>query len=106
MIVLRVLKFEVTVDHPHRFLLHYLKSLVDWMTCSKEDKLVFSRTCWSMLNDFYTNPKCIEHEPQAVAIAIISLGLKTLDLEIAASDEALLTWNEALKQDVTQEKVN
>lgn len=105
LLLLRVLKFHVHNDHPHRYLLHYLKSLSDWIEVSQEERLAFARASWSVLNDFYTNPKCISHSPQEIAIGIINLVLKIRRIDIPFNEESPVGWHEALCDSLSKEKM-
>jgi hypothetical protein len=103
--VLRVLKFNVTNQHPHRFLLHYCKSLSDWIHGSEENKGRFARTCWALLNDYVTDSRYITHHASHIAVAIIELSLSLLGIEVPSNHEALLGWNEAFSENVSKDSI-
>lgn len=109
MILLRFLRFHVTIDHPHRYLLHYLSNLRSWLTCGEEDKFLLARISWSILSDFNLNPKCAIHDPSAVAIALLKLALQMVPLTIPYQEEehAQMSWSEVVMSGkVTKEKVD
>lgn len=106
MILLRFLQFQVTVDHPHRYLLHYLSSLNSWLHCDREDKFLLARIAWSILTDFNLSPKCIVHDPSAVAISILCLALKMAHLSVPYERDGEISWHEAVNEKVSTEKVN
>lgn len=58
LLLLRILRFKVANEHPHRYLLHYLKSLVEWIGDEKKGQLL-SETCWALLNDFYLDHRLV-----------------------------------------------
>ncbi|KAI1293634.1 Cyclin-K [Halotydeus destructor] len=105
LLLLRALKFHVNNDLPHRYLSQYVKSLSDWMQGSDQEKTIMERTCWSILSDFYSNKQCIEYGPQEVAIAVISLALQSLQIQVPCNHNSLLTWNEVLCKDVSQDRI-
>lgn len=108
LLLLRVLKFHVNNDHPHRYLLDYLKSLTDWMQASSQEELVsLARTCWSLLTDFYTNKKCIVYKPQEVAMSVLQLAFKLHELDTAYSLETIAGWfQELCDDDIPTERSN
>lgn len=105
-IVLHCLSFRVTNCQSHRYLLHCLKSLQDWLQITNEQKVLLARTCWSLLNDFYCSPKCLKHESEGIAVAVISLSLKLHNISVAGNETALLTWNEVLHEDLSKDKIS
>ena len=68
-LLLRMINFKVQVEHPHKYLLHYLKSLKEWFSPDVWDRYPVAETSWSILQDFY-------HDPNVVRLdnALISLG--------------------------------
>ncbi|XP_015786814.1 cyclin-Q [Tetranychus urticae] len=106
LLMLRVLKFDVNNDLAHRFLLHYLRSINEWIGKDYSSSTAFSQTCWSLLNDYYLNPKSIDHNASHVAIAIIEIAIKTLGIQIPLENEALMDWKVALCENATKDKVH
>lgn len=107
LVILRVLQFNVVIDLPHKYLLHFLKSLTDWMDCSRENRVLFSRISWALLNDYFTSPLCLKHldDPASVSIAVLQVSLLVNNLKIPYNDDSILTWEEALKQDISLQKL-
>lgn len=103
LLLLRVLEFNVVNDHPHRYLLHYFKSLADWLPIAATDKLALARTCWSILNDFYTSSSCIRHQPRFVAAAVIELALRLCAIDVPCEHDAARSWREAMCDDLSNE---
>lgn len=106
MILLRFLQFQVTIDQPHRYLLHYLSSLGSWVQCGLEDRLLLAKVSWSILSDFNLNPICISHDPSAVAISVLYLALKIVPISIPFEHSSQTSWNEALNEKVSKEKIS
>lgn len=105
LLLLRMLQFKVSIDHPHKYMLHYLKSLNDWMDPKVLERIPLMRMCWSLLCDLYHGPICLEYKPQHVAIAIINISLQCYALTVPFSEEAVLSWYETLCEDVSREKM-
>ncbi|KAL1447624.1 hypothetical protein MTO96_028435 [Rhipicephalus appendiculatus] len=77
LLMLRVLQFRVSVDHPHRYLLHYLRSLNDWLgplTCGGGGgarsgppcQIPLAQVAWSLLCDMYLQPTCLRYPPSGI----------------------------------------
>ena len=103
LLVLRMCQFVVRFSHPHKYLLHYLKSLKDWMSEEVWRKYPVARTSWSMLQDLYHDPAVLSAHPSLTAIACIQLALETFGIQVpfVASE----TWYQVLDEKVTKEKM-
>lgn len=49
LLLLRMCQFGVKFTHPHKYLLHYLKSLKDWMSAEVWAKYPVAKVSWSLL---------------------------------------------------------
>ncbi|XP_076357181.1 cyclin-Q-like isoform X1 [Tachypleus tridentatus] len=105
LLLLRVMKFQVSVDHPHRYLLHYLKSVQDWIAPDILAKLPLFRTCWSLLCDFYHLPSCLRYKPQHVAVAIIYLALECYGVTVLYNNDAVLRWHDTFCEDLGKDQL-
>jgi cyclin-Q len=106
LLLLRMLRFRVSVLLPHRYLTCYLKTLCDWIADDNiSNKL--SVTCVAVLNDYYCmDERAITHMPNHIAIAVIKLSLQLIDYDIPYNDEAILSWNEAFDDSLTKDKMD
>lgn len=100
----RWLSFRVMNDLAHRYVLHYLTSVTDWIQADEVQKVCLSETAWSLVNDFYCNPKSVEHPAPGIAVAAIALSLKAHDLSVRCNNEALQSWSESLCIDMSEER--
>ena len=88
----------------HRYLLHYLKSLKDWMSPEVWAKYPVAKVSWSLLQvlyytnliwhhqlymiymrisqDLYHDPRVLEPDPSLTAIACIHLALETFGIQV------------------------
>ncbi|CAB4069496.1 CCNQ [Lepeophtheirus salmonis] len=71
LLLLRVLDFKVKFTHPHKYLLHYLKTLKDWIPIQTWSNFPIASTAWSLLQDFYHDPFLLECGPSKVALSCI-----------------------------------
>ena len=106
LLLLRLLQFKVTIEHPHRYVLHYLKSLSDWIQAPHSEKLLLQRVTWAILNDFYLNKNCASYSAAAVAIAVVTLALRVLKKRVPLNEEAQFKWNQVLALDIPQDTVD
>ncbi|CAG0884119.1 unnamed protein product [Darwinula stevensoni] len=99
LLVLRMLKFDMTYHLPHRYLLHYLLSLELWAKTPEWKKdMPFERSCWAFLHDFHFSPAIVTYKPQLIAISIIFYALQCYGLQIPTED---VQWYEALHPEAT-----
>jgi hypothetical protein len=70
--MLKSLGFHVFVEHPHRFILAFLKIL----GCHDNRELV--QKCWNFLNDSMRTTLCVQYPAHVVAATAIYLAARTL----------------------------
>ncbi|XP_065291064.1 cyclin-Q [Dermacentor albipictus] len=116
LLMLRVLQFKVSVDHPHRYLLHYLRSLGDWLgplTCGGGGgarsgalcQIPLAQVAWSLLCDMYMQPTCLRHPPQELAVAVLQVALLAYDVRVPHGEDSVLSWYETLCENLSREKL-
>lgn len=93
---------KVRVNHPHRYLLFYLRSLCHWIGDNDINNKL-SLTCWALLNDYYVDPRIINHKANHIAIAVIELSLQLNHFQVPFNDEAVITWNQVFDETCTKE---
>ncbi|ELK25141.1 Cyclin-related protein FAM58A [Myotis davidii] len=59
LLVLRVLRFQVSFQHPHRYLLHYPICLKNWLNPYSWKQTPISVTAWALLWDSYCGGLCV-----------------------------------------------
>jgi hypothetical protein len=69
--LLKSLGFHVFVEHPHRFILAFLKIL----GCHDNKELV--QKCWNFLNDSMRTTLCVQYPAHVVAATAIYLAART-----------------------------
>ena len=109
LLILRMCRFGVKFAHPHKYLLHYLKSLRDWMSADVWDKYPVARTSWALLQDFYHDSNVLDIDPSLTALACIQLSLETYGIQVpfVENNEGGTgeTWYKVIQKNVTKEKM-
>ncbi|CAH0551064.1 unnamed protein product [Brassicogethes aeneus] len=82
LLIMRVLKFEVSISHPHKYMLHYLKSLEGWLEKEQWYNLPIAKVSAAFLQDFHHDPSILEYTPQHIAICCISLALQFYGVQL------------------------
>lgn len=120
LLMLRVLQFKVSVDHPHRYLLHYLRSLTDWLGpltsggsggggrgggAGGPHAVPLAQVAWSLLCDTYLQPACLRHPPQELAVAVLQVALLAYDVRVPHGEDSVLSWYETLCESLSRERL-
>ncbi|XP_070258886.1 cyclin-Q-like [Myotis yumanensis] len=102
LLVLRVLRFQVSFEHPHRYLLHYLISLKNWLTPYSWQRTPISVTAWALLRDSYRGGLCLWFQAQHIALAVLHLPLQVYGVEVTAEAEAEKPWWQVFSDDLSK----
>ncbi|XP_073655516.1 cyclin-Q isoform X2 [Tursiops truncatus] len=92
LLVLRVLRFQVSFQHPHKYLLHYLLSVKNWLNRYSWQRSPVSITAWALLRDSYHGGLCLRFQAQHIAVAVLHLALQAYGVEVPAEAEAEKPW--------------
>ncbi|XP_064606493.1 cyclin-Q-like isoform X2 [Liolophura sinensis] len=104
--IMRMLNFKVVFSHPHKYMLHYIKSLRDWFEPYQWERLPVARTAWALLRDsYYDSTICLCYKPQHIAIAMIYFALQAHGTEVPFTKEADTKWWKAFDEDVSVETI-
>ena len=109
LLLLRILRFQTNFDHPHKYLLHYLKSLRDWISADVWNKYPIARTSWSLIQDAYHDSNLVlntDHE--LLSISCIQLALQTYGIKVpfmsdTSDDEK--AWYKVFSSNATKDKL-
>lgn len=82
LLVLRSLAFSLDSPQPHRYLLHYLRSLVDWFPVGQWRAVPVARTALAFLQDFHHSPSVLEYRAPHIAVACLTLALHVLGVSV------------------------
>merc|ERR1719481_792470 len=108
LLVLRMCQFGVKFPHPHKYLLHYLKSLRDWMSGDVWLRYPIARTSWALLQDLYHDPRVLDTDPSITALACIQLALETFGIQVpfvGSEGSEGSTWYKVIHEKATKEKL-
>jgi len=107
LLLLRMCQFGVKFSHPHKYLLHYLKSLKDWMSPEVWAKYPVAKVSWSLLQDLYHDPRVLEPDPSLTAIACIQLALETFGIQVpfVGTGEDDRPWYRIISEKAHKEKL-
>ncbi|XP_063242253.1 cyclin-Q isoform X2 [Bacillus rossius redtenbacheri] len=105
LLVMRMLKFEVTITHPHKYMFHYLKALESWFSREEWAKSPVTKISFAFLQDFHFDPAILDYEPQHIAIACINLAMQCYGIQVPLMDEGENLWYTPFCQDITREKL-
>jgi len=99
-LISRTLAFELTFDHPHKYLLNYLKAIEDQRSTHERPLQQLSQTAWNFLNDSYSTVLCLEylHSIHKIAVACLYLAATSLQVELPSGT---LHWWEAFDASLT-----
>lgn len=96
LLLLRMLKFRVVFEHPHKYLLHYITSLSDWIGTDILNRIPVAQTAWSLLRDSYHGDICLRYKPQFMAVSVLYLALQCHGVNVPYNATAETRWWEAL----------
>lgn len=101
--VLRVLNFDLTVDHPYRHVWFLTKSFLG----NGERQKIVTQAAWNFLNDSFRTYIHVQYDPKEIATAAFFLSCKLQDVAMSdgtgketTSGKRLLAWHEAFRCDL------
>jgi len=106
--ILRMVGFKTRHDHPHRYLLHYLKSLRDWFPEEIWEKYPLAKTSWALLQDSYHDQNLVlESDPSELSLACVQLALQTYGLQVPLTSNAhdSKSWIRIFNSNVSKDKI-
>jgi len=102
--ILRMVGFQVRHEHPHRYLLHYLKSLRDWVKEDVWDKYPVAKTAWALLQDSYHDPNLVlDSDPSELSLACIQLALQSYGVKVDMTNET--SWFKIFNSNSSKDKI-
>ena len=109
LLLLRILEFKTNFDHPHKYILHYLKSLKDWVSPDVWDKYPIAKTSWSLIQDAYHDSNIVMNtDNELLSVACIHLALQTYGIKVpfmsdTSNDEK--AWYKVFCSTATKDKL-
>ena len=80
--LLRMIKFETRFEHPHKYLLHYLKSMKEWFSPEVWNKYPIAKTSWSIMLDFHHHPSVLTLDKSLISLSCIKLALQSYGIAV------------------------
>ncbi|XP_066154073.1 cyclin-Q [Euwallacea fornicatus] len=104
-LIQRILKFEERIVHPHKYMLHYLKSMEGWLGKETWETVPVAKLAAAFLQDFHLDSAVLDYPPQHIAVACISLALQCYGVQLPLmedlDDEA---WYSVFVKDLQKDK--
>uniref|UniRef100_A0A1I7Z6U9 CYCLIN domain-containing protein n=1 Tax=Steinernema glaseri TaxID=37863 RepID=A0A1I7Z6U9_9BILA len=76
-VILQTMKFDLSVDHPYKYLLRYAKIFL----LEKDVMGKVVQNAWTFANDANSTTLCVLWEPEIIAISLLYMSMKMLKLE-------------------------
>ncbi|XP_002738178.1 cyclin-Q-like [Saccoglossus kowalevskii] len=105
LLMLRVLKFQIAFELPHKYLLHYLVSLKDWLSPSVWADTPIAKTAWALLRDSYHSDLCLRVKPQHLAVTVLYFSLQCNGVGVPFNDDADKQWWQVFCEDIVESKI-
>uniref|UniRef100_A0A3P9LGX1 Cyclin-Q n=1 Tax=Oryzias latipes TaxID=8090 RepID=A0A3P9LGX1_ORYLA len=103
LLILRQLGFHVSIEHPHKYLLHFLLSVKSLVNRHAWSRTPVAETSWALLRDCYHGNMSIRHTPQHIAIATLYLALNSYGVELPVGEKE---WWQVLCENVTEADIH
>lgn len=87
LLITRMLKFDMTFVHPHKYMLHYIKSLQEWIGSSVWNASPIAKTAAACLQDFHHSPAILDYKPSHVAVCCLSIAFETYGVQVPLTDD-------------------
>jgi len=106
LLITRVLKFDLSTVHPHKYMLYYMKTLIEWFGQTVWNQMPIAKTSAAFLQDFHHNQFIIQYKPSHVAICCLSLALQTYGINVPLTEEIDegAVWYSVFAKDLSKEK--
>ncbi|CAH0773282.1 unnamed protein product [Bemisia tabaci] len=103
LLLMRMVRFEVTHVHPHKYLLHFYKSLQGWLSPSDWRETPLIEAAYAFLQDFHHSSVVLYHKPQHIAVACLNLAMQVYGIQVPCTDETERTWYSVFVNDLLNE---
>ncbi|XP_066985898.1 cyclin-Q [Macrobrachium rosenbergii] len=106
LLLMRVLGFKLKVDLPHKYLLHYVESLKEWLGKKTFNSIPFVDLSFTLLQDIYHSPIVIKYSPQLLSAAILNIVNQVYGVVVPGCDDLHdQSWFTVLHADCTTKAV-
>jgi len=87
LLITRMLKFDMNVEHPHKYMLHYMLSLKEWFGTNVWNSMPIAKTAASFLHDFHASPDILNYSPSDIAICCLLLTFQIYGVQVPLTDD-------------------
>ncbi|KAE8746674.1 hypothetical protein FOCC_FOCC006658 [Frankliniella occidentalis] len=106
LLLMRMLRFEVTPEYPHKYMFHYLKSLQGWFEADQWRRIPLAKASIAFLQDFHLDSAVLDYSPQHVALACIGLALQCYGVTVPLTNECDGPfWYSVFAEDLNKDKM-
>jgi len=84
LVMLKEMGYTVYVDHPHRFILFYVRTIYGNQDLTDASKQLAQRA-WNFLNDAMRTDVCLRYRPESIATAAIYLTARVLSIRLPSN---------------------
>uniref|UniRef100_A0A1L8DWS9 Cyclin-Q n=1 Tax=Nyssomyia neivai TaxID=330878 RepID=A0A1L8DWS9_9DIPT len=104
LLITRMLKFDLSTVHPHKYMLHYMKSLQGWVGTSVWNSTPIAKISAAFLQDFHHSSDILNYKPSHIAICCLSLAMQTYGIQVPLTNESdeNTYWYNAFVSDLTK----
>ncbi|XP_067936453.1 cyclin-Q-like isoform X2 [Watersipora subatra] len=95
----RILRFQLSYDNPHKYLLHYLRSLCDWLYPRQETQ-TFCKMAWALLHDCHYSKMCVTSRPDHLALTVCYIALEALQMKVPLEEHCEKSWWKVFVDDI------
>uniref|UniRef100_A0A2S2NNL5 Cyclin-Q n=1 Tax=Schizaphis graminum TaxID=13262 RepID=A0A2S2NNL5_SCHGA len=103
MLIMRIVQFDTTFDHPHNYFLHYVQTLRPVFYSKHGKDIIVFKKAYDFLHDFYHSSDILKYKAQHIAIACIELAIKVYGIPSQIIDYEIQPWYQALVEDLDKD---
>jgi hypothetical protein len=103
MLIMRLLQFDTTFDHPHNYFLHYVQTLRPIFYSKNGKDIIVFKKAYDFLHDFYHSSNILQYKPQHIAIGCMELAIKVYGIPSQIIDHQQQPWHQALVEDLDKD---
>ncbi|KAF2350700.1 Cyclin N-terminal [Trinorchestia longiramus] len=103
LLLMRSLGFKLKIDLPHKYILHYMQSLEDWLGKASLESIPVKETAWSILQDSYHDALVIQYPPEVLAATCLHVALELYGVVVPSDVDP---WYSVLHDSCTKQTVS
>ncbi|OQV22659.1 putative Cyclin-related protein FAM58A [Hypsibius exemplaris] len=104
--LLRIVGFHPVCNHPHQYLVCFLKACQDWLPRDEFKRHPVAAVAWSLLRDAYLSELVIQEKPEHIALTIVACALQLLKITFPTENGSHRPWTKAFCHDLSSEHLD